>query len=316
NTTNTFIPDNVKSILQLRHKFNLPDNKYNNEKTAIEFIKNTENNIAKLEEPVKNVIRNDTISILKNLHTNNKLDDINNLKGKSRVFLRDMNDRVIFTRPDKGNVMVALDRQMYISKVNEMLQDVNTYEVVVRDATRRMVTGLRALLVRWKEKKYISDSTYRGLLCNGGILPIACDLPKIHKQIYKIVLDGFFYQNNDLFRRNINSIAITLYYDDLEIVNPLGAKLKNKLAIFYWTLANIYPELRSTLKNVNLLSIVKHIKKIPGEIKEIFVHDNRKFLLFSVLKTDTYDYHGNSIFLNSIFAHLIYMIANAQYIAE
>ena len=63
-----------------------------------------------------------------------------------------MNDRVIFTRADKGNVMVALDRQVYISRINEMLQDVNTYELVERDPTKRMIMGLRALLVNWKEK--------------------------------------------------------------------------------------------------------------------------------------------------------------------
>jgi len=43
-----------------------------------------------------------------------------------RIFLK--YDRIIFTRADKGNM--ALDRQVYISKVNEMLQDVNTYEVI------------------------------------------------------------------------------------------------------------------------------------------------------------------------------------------
>jgi len=45
------------------------------------------------------------------------------------------------------------DRQVYISRVNEMLQDMNIYEIVKRDPTRRMVTSLRALLINWKEKK-------------------------------------------------------------------------------------------------------------------------------------------------------------------
>ena len=71
------------------------------------------------------------------------------LAKDTRIFLRDINDRVIFTRADKGNVTVALDRQVYISRVNE---DVNIYEVFERDLTKRMVTDLRALLVSWKEK--------------------------------------------------------------------------------------------------------------------------------------------------------------------
>ena len=69
------------------------------------------------------------------------------LTKDTRLFLRDMNDRIISTRADKGNVTVALDSQVYISRVNEMLQDVDTYETVERDPTRRMITGLRALLV-------------------------------------------------------------------------------------------------------------------------------------------------------------------------
>ena len=52
-----------------------------------------------------------------------------------------MNDRIIFTCADKGNMTVALNSQMYISRVNEMLQDVNIYEVVERNPTRRMITG-------------------------------------------------------------------------------------------------------------------------------------------------------------------------------
>jgi len=61
----------------------------------------------------------------------------------TRVFLRDMNDRTIFIRAGKGNVTLSLDRQVYISRINEMLQDVNTYEVVEKDSMRRMVTAYR-----------------------------------------------------------------------------------------------------------------------------------------------------------------------------
>ena len=73
------------------------------------------------------------------------------LAKDTKIFLRDMNDRIIFTRVDKGNATVALDRQVCISRV-EMLQNVNTYEVVERDPTRRMITGLCALLINWEKK--------------------------------------------------------------------------------------------------------------------------------------------------------------------
>ncbi|KYN26867.1 hypothetical protein ALC57_03751, partial [Trachymyrmex cornetzi] len=68
-------------------------------------------------------ISNHSIPVLNNLascslHCTEVDRSLLQLAKDTRVFLRDMNDRVIFTRADKGNVTVALDRQMYISKVN------------------------------------------------------------------------------------------------------------------------------------------------------------------------------------------------------
>jgi len=102
-------------------------------------------------------------------------------------------------------------------------------------------------------------SNLKNLLYNDE-MRFCVDNPRLKENnVYRTVLDGSFYQNNDFFRRNRNALAIILYYDNLEVVNPLGANTKkHKLAMFYWTLANIYPEVRSTLKTVNLLSIVKH----------------------------------------------------------
>jgi len=120
-------------------------------------------------------------------------------------------------------------------------------------------------------------SNLKNLLYNDEVR-FCVDNPRLKENnVYRTVLDGSFYQNNDFFRRNRNALAIILYYDDLEVINPLGANTKkHKLAMFYWTLANIYPEVRSTLKIVNLLSIVKHsiLKKCGvGKILETFITD-------------------------------------------
>lgn len=76
--------------------------------------------------------------------------------------------------------------------------------------------------------------------------------------------DGEFVRTHPIFGQDPKSLKILLYYDDVEIVNPLGSKVKkHKLAMFYWSLGNIYPEFRSTLRIINLLCIVKseHLKK-------------------------------------------------------
>ncbi|KAK3743734.1 hypothetical protein QZH41_020466, partial [Actinostola sp. cb2023] len=50
----------------------------------------------------------------------------------------------------------------------------------------------------------------------------------------------------------------TIYYDEVEVVNPLGSKTsKHKVGVFYYTLGNIHPIHRSQLKCIRLLAIAK-----------------------------------------------------------
>lgn len=71
--------------------------------------------------------------------------------------------------------------------------------------------------------------------------------------------------------------SIILYYDDLGITNSLGANVKNhKLSMFYWTLANIDPEIRSIANTIQLFPVVKTELLKKSGIKKIlqpFVSD-------------------------------------------
>src|SRR5436190_9657229 len=87
----------------------------------------------------------------------------------------------MFTRADKGNVTVALDKDKYVQEMNKLLSDNNTYNIVKKDPLRKISSSLKELLTRWKNCEYISSSTYRSLSCNDGVLPRAYGLPKIHK---------------------------------------------------------------------------------------------------------------------------------------
>lgn len=88
------------------------------------------------------------------------------------------------------------------------------------------------------------------------------DNPRPHGEKLISILDGQYYRAHPFFSTVRNPLAIILYYDELEIVNPLGSRT-HKLGMFYWTLANIYPEFRSTLRSINLYAIVRYsyIKK-------------------------------------------------------
>lgn len=69
--------------------------------------------------------------------------------------------------------------------------------------------------------------------------------------------DGSYLHSHPIFS-NTHNLQIILYYDDVEICNPLSSKSKiHKLGMFYWSLGNIKPEFRSSLRSINLLAIVK-----------------------------------------------------------
>lgn len=69
--------------------------------------------------------------------------------------------------------------------------------------------------------------------------------------------DGTIVQPDKLFTTVPQSLKIILYYDDVEITNE-HTKRKHKLAMFYFQLANLYPEYRSKLKSINLVAIVEY----------------------------------------------------------
>ncbi|XP_074114037.1 uncharacterized protein LOC141537101 [Cotesia typhae] len=103
--------------------------------------------------------------------------------------------------------------------------------------------------------------------------------PIVHENgVYRTVLDGKFYRENGFFCNNPKALAVVLYYDDLGVANPLASSSRTqKLSMFYWTLANIIPELRSSNNAIQLLAIVKtsYLKEAGAlqKILEPFIND-------------------------------------------
>jgi len=87
----------------------------------------------------------------------------------------------MFTRADKGNITVAMDKEDYKGKMNLLLTDTKIYVMVEKDPTRKIIESLKILLLRWKNKGFINDFIYNSLKATEGILPRAYGLSKIHK---------------------------------------------------------------------------------------------------------------------------------------
>ncbi|XP_057336559.1 uncharacterized protein LOC130675088 [Microplitis mediator] len=98
------------------------------------------------------------------------------------------------------------------------------------------------------------------------------DNPLVYKErIFRTILDGEYYKENSFFKENTNALAIVLYMDELGVANPLASSSKTqKLTMFYWTLANIKPNLRSSQNAIQLLAIVKSCYlKQPGALNKV-----------------------------------------------
>ena len=88
--------------------------------------------------------------------------------------------------------------------------------------------------------------------------------------------DSPAFRSHPLFSNDPSALQIMLYYDDVEVTNPLGSKTKtHKLgnvcligmlgdnglfmytALFYYSLGNISPQYRSMLWNIQLLAVAR-----------------------------------------------------------
>lgn len=96
------------------------------------------------------------------------------------------------------------------------------------------------------------------------ILQVQC----VHDEILKPVQkdddllhdfsDGALFKQHAFFKTHPQSLQIVAYYDEVETCNPLGSSSgKNKLGCVFFTLGNIRPSYRSSLKSIFLVAVAK-----------------------------------------------------------
>ena len=82
------------------------------------------------------------------------------------------------------------------------------------------------------------------------------------------------YASHPLFSQDPCALQLVVYYDELEICNPLGSHIKrHKLGIVFYTLANIAPQYRSQLKMINLAIVPVIEKHSLDEVLKPFIND-------------------------------------------
>lgn len=67
---------------------------------------------------------------------------------------------------------------------------------------------------------------------------------------------ALFFKRHELFANDDTALKILLYYDDMNLCNPLANKI-HKITLLYYQLANIQVEYRSKLNSIHLLGVCK-----------------------------------------------------------
>ena len=76
------------------------------------------------------------------------------------------------------------------------------------------------------------------------------------KHILTDFCDGKVFKGHPLFSIDNRALQIVGYYDDLEVVNPLGSYIKkHKLGCLFFFLGNVRPQFRSSLKTIHLVAV-------------------------------------------------------------
>lgn len=185
NLTDLDIPQDIKILLSLGDKFNLP---YTKEQLPIDqLIIDIEYILEQCNDSDKITLRNQCINILTNFinsnhsnyekHFNYLLD----CAKKTFKFVKDHSDEVVITRADKGNNTVLIKRSEYEQKTLDSLSDTSTYVRLNKDPTITIQNKLNKLIDQLKSNNSISKETTKYLKTTNGVPPKIYFLPKIHK---------------------------------------------------------------------------------------------------------------------------------------
>ena len=131
-----------------------------------------------LSEPVKDNIRSRIASTLQSA----SLPDNNLTNNERQALERLKTDKDIVILPaDKGRVPVVMDRTDYHDKMNELVNDKQTYVEFKRDPTPALQRKLNRKLFKLKKTDAIDIRRYYRLRCPVPQPPKLYGLPKLHK---------------------------------------------------------------------------------------------------------------------------------------
>lgn len=130
----------------------------------MKFIKDFENNIQILETNEKIRLRNLVVNQLNKFSNykfrlTNEEKLLNNLCRRASCFLKNNQD-ILLTRADKDNTTVAIDKNVYMTRMCELLSDCDTYSIIAKNPVKKIETCVNDMTKRWLKQQYIEPKEY------------------------------------------------------------------------------------------------------------------------------------------------------------
>lgn len=185
NTTNIDFPEEIKWLLSLGAKFAIPINKENF--SPIKIITDIEEAILSLgknkeREEARGRACNRVATYKNKIKNTEKEKFILAVYKSTMVFLKKHKDTVIVTTADKGNKTVIMYKKDYQTKMENLLDDKNTYKTMRDDPTHKLQNKNNNLINDLQKSEYISTMEKYQLHCSAAQAPKLYGLPKIHKE--------------------------------------------------------------------------------------------------------------------------------------
>jgi len=284
NLSNHNIPSDVTKLLQLGEGFSFPFFK-NKKESVIEYIKDFEGMGFRGNNSQKLKIRNTVVTQLhKFMNNEQQMDEVQRelmrLLKKTKSFCKD-NSNIIFTKADKGNITVALDRDHYINSINILLQDKSTYETIQKNPVKNVEQRLNNILKRWHSLGFVSKQELCRLKNNDCSLPKAYGLPKVHKvgTPFRIIVSSI--------NTTLNSFADYLQRILHKCLPPAQSHVKNSFELFNTLLGKKIPEnhlllsldVKSLFTNIPSELVIEAIKNRWTYIEKVTKITKKEFII-------------------------------------
>lgn len=188
NKTNIDVPSDIQWIFSLGEKYILPTKK--EEFPTLKMIADGEDLIQTIQKKEEQEIARNKLTIIIDNHINKmKLTNRDKFvldKVKEAKKFLNRNKDILILRSDKGNTTVAINKNDYKIRIDNILGDVNNYKLLNKDPTNRLQKINNNIADELFQKDIITITEKTKLKTNSATAPKLYGLPKIHKKDFPL----------------------------------------------------------------------------------------------------------------------------------